>query len=285
MNSIADSSAVSLPQKMLTQHHTAIAFLSRTLPDHPKTDGFDWLDLACGRGQIVNNLEETITDAEMRARIRYWGYDISNDHMRDAEKVAKTMGFGAITTIIGSLSDFPKLVKADQKYSFITFTNAVHELPPVLFGSLLLELILRMKKNATLYIFDMETLPELELGAVTWEINDVRALLAFIYEKLGAKTAPPMVQFSRHSSCTAWTVNFEREKLDVNGELFEKQLPELFTPTTEFIQNMFLKKLERNMEELEALTQYGGETAEEQKRKIKLLFDFWSMSRLNTKTS
>jgi SAM-dependent methyltransferase len=166
-NSIADSSAVSLPNKVLAQHHTAITLLATILEARKPGDYLDWLDLACGRGQMIAHLKDTIPDGDLRARVRYSGYDVDNEYTRETEKMAASLKLGASDVVVGQLDHFADIVKPEKMFSFVTFTNVVHELPPVLFGSLLLELILRMKQDAKLYIYDMETLPDPELGAVT----------------------------------------------------------------------------------------------------------------------
>ncbi len=279
-NSIADSSAVSLPGKVLAQHHTAITLLANMLATRQPGDLLDWLDLACGRGQIIAHLEDTLPDAALRARVRYSGYDIDNDYTRETEKKAASLKLGAANVVVGQLDHFTCIVRPEQLFSFVTFTNVVHELPPVLFGSLLLELILRMKPDAKLYIYDVETLPEPELGAIPWDANDVRRLLTFVFKESGATTAPPIVPRWPHPSCFAWSVDFDRSRLDVDAQTFAKNLADLKTKTTAFIVELFKEKFERTMAALEELTKYGGQTGEEQKRKLKLLFDYWSLSRL-----
>ena len=58
MGSIADSSAV-FTKKVLPQHHTAITLLGQLLAA-PAAEHIAWLDLACGKGQILAQLDENI---------------------------------------------------------------------------------------------------------------------------------------------------------------------------------------------------------------------------------
>lgn len=279
---IADSSAV-LAGKVLPQHHTAITLLGNMVTSHPRGELFGWLDLACGRGQIIAHLDDTLPNSDIRGRISYLGYDIENEYTRETERRASELNFGAAEVVVGQLDHFAKLVAPNPAFQFVTFTNTIHELPPALFGTLLLELILRMKPSGALYIYDMESLPEPELGAVLWEANDVRRFLTFLYGELGAQAACPMVQRWPHSSCTAWSIQIERNRLGVGATSFAARLPELSEKTVKFINELFIEKLERTIEALEALTKYGEQTVEEQKRKVKLLYDFWSLSRLTGK--
>lgn len=281
-NSIADSSAVSLAKRVLPQHQAAISMLDPILTDYQSKDPFDWLDVACGRGQIIAHLDDAIPDAEKRGRLRYFGFDVNNEYAREAERRGQELKLNHAEVKVGQLSDFATLISVNQKFSFITFTNAIHELPPVLVGALLVELVLRLKPGGTLYIYDMETLPEPELGALPWEANEMWALLKFIFKEIGATKTPPAPQRWPHSSCFAWSVTLQRDKLDVGPETLASQLFDLHAKTEQFIKGLFVSKLKKTVEQLEELTEHGTEETnqEEHRRKLNLLFDYWSLSRL-----
>jgi hypothetical protein len=278
-SSIADSSAV-LVARVFPQHHTAITLLTNLLMSRGQEELFGWLDLACGRGQIINHLDSAIPDETIRKKIHYLGFDIDNEYTRETAKHAEELGFGSSETLVGQLDHFANVVVPTRHFSFVTFTNTVHEIPPTLFGTLLLDLIARLAPDGTLYIYDMESLPDPELGAVVWDATDIRRLLTFLYKELGASTVPPMVQVWPHSSCTAWSVQLDRSKLDVDKKALVKLLPKVRAKVSAFISTLFDEKLERTIEALEVLTKYGEQTVDEQKRKVKLLYDFWSLSRL-----
>jgi hypothetical protein len=128
-NSLADSSAVSISGRVLPQHHTAVTLLGTMIAAQPEPP-FDWLDLASGRGQIIAHLEDTLPDAALRGKIRYLGYDINNEYTRETEKLASQLKFSQSRVITGELGHFPKICPPDETFSFISFTNVVHELPP-----------------------------------------------------------------------------------------------------------------------------------------------------------
>jgi ubiquinone/menaquinone biosynthesis C-methylase UbiE len=46
---------------MLTQHQAALTLLQRLLAD-PGVSQLNWLDLACGKGQIITHLDENLVD-------------------------------------------------------------------------------------------------------------------------------------------------------------------------------------------------------------------------------
>jgi SAM-dependent methyltransferase len=272
--------------RVLPQHQSALTLLGELFLVQPAIDYVDWLDLACGRGQILTHLEDSLPDGNMRSRIRYSGYDINNEYARETERLANNLGFRSARVTIGQLDHFTIHIPASTNFSFVTFINSVHELPPVLFGKLLLELILRMKPDAKLFIYDMETLSPPELGANPWESLHVRQLFAFIYKELGSNAAVPIVQKWTHSSCAGWSVTVHRNQLGLDQDAFAEKLPKLLSKTTEFITELFARRLESTIEALDELSKYGGgETEEEQKRKTCLLYDYWSLSRLGQQNS
>lgn len=81
---IGDSSAVLEFERMLPQHQAAITLLSSLL-QNPQVDKFYWLDLACGKGQIISQLNENLT-IENRKKIIYHGYDINVDYLKELNK-------------------------------------------------------------------------------------------------------------------------------------------------------------------------------------------------------
>src|SRR5579862_192326 len=183
MAGIADSGS-EFTKKVLAQHHTAITLLGQLLSD-PKAHTIEWLDLGCGKGQILAQLAQNIPHEEMRAKIGYYGYDLKNEHCQAVEKLAKELGFRCVDIKTGEMAHFSNVFPIEQKFSFVSFTNTVHELHPQLIASLIIDIILRLAPDGTLYIYDMETLPIPELGAVPWDGADISKLLSSIAEQLG----------------------------------------------------------------------------------------------------
>lgn len=278
-NSISDSSAVLL-QRVLPHQQEALSALHSILANYQSNDPFDWLDVACGRGQMITHLDDALP-ADERAKIHYFGYDINNEYVREAEGLGRRFGLKGTTPIIGHLNDFARLVSPEKKFSFITFTNAIHELPPSIFGALFLELFLRLKPGGTIFIYDMETLPELELGAIPWKTAEVHRLLSFIFKAAGANNKPPAPQRWRLTKCSTWSVRIRREDLDLDDATFAVRFSEIRTKTDEFVKNLFQQKLTGTTEQLQSLMESGGKetTPEEHKEKLNLLSDYWSLTR------
>jgi hypothetical protein len=60
MGAIADSDAVHDIRRILPQHQSALTLLNSKL-QNPAVQSFRWLDLACGKGQIISQLEENLS--------------------------------------------------------------------------------------------------------------------------------------------------------------------------------------------------------------------------------
>jgi SAM-dependent methyltransferase len=277
MGSIADSSAV-FTKKMLPQHHTAITLLGQLLAT-PGVHHIAWLDLACGKGQILAQLDENISEPELRARISYFGYDIDNENSRVAERIATGLKFHAVEVKTGEMADFAKLFPLERKFSFVSFTNTVHELRPQFIASLILDIILRLDAKGVLYIYDMEMLPLPELGAVPWNGDDLKKVLEAMFEELGCGKPTLLVQRWNHSSCSGWSVNLHRSHLQVEDQLIISKAEAVVTKAAATIAEVLTYKLKTVSEALEAITCYGSDNAEESKEKTKLLYDFWSLER------
>jgi hypothetical protein len=75
VNSIADSDAFKDPDRMPPQHQAALTLLQDRL-SNPTVVKIRWLDLACGRGQIISSLDGNLSKPALN-RLEYWGYDIN----------------------------------------------------------------------------------------------------------------------------------------------------------------------------------------------------------------
>jgi len=278
MSSLADSSAV-LVKKILPQHHTAITLLGGFL-SAPDVAEIEWLDLACGKGQIISQLEQNVPEPEQRAKIGYHAYDIENQHTRISEKIARGLNFRGVRVEVGEMEHFEKIFPPQQRFSFISFTNTVHELRPAMIGSLLVALLLRLSDNGILYIYDMETLPLPELGAVPWDGDDFKKLLAGIFADLGCHAIPLLlVQRWEHTSCSGWSVNLHRNHLQISDDAIVANSDKAINGARTTIAQILTFRLQSTTEALEALTRFGPDNEEEKRRTTKLLYDFWSLQR------
>jgi hypothetical protein len=242
----------------------------------PRVPAVGWLDLACGRGQILTGLGEGFSDTA-KSKIEYTGYDRSDSYVRETEKLASGCGLHSHRCIIGDLGDVHKLL-ADEQFEFITLTNTVHEIRPRKLAAVLVDAILRLSPTGILFIYDMESISPHELGAVPWSSGDLKAMLCPVLETFKVGPYDPPVNHWQHRTRNAWSVQIHRNHLATSENLSPLRGP-AESATESVIANLLRAKHARCRAALEKLTVYGLETADEQTAKETLLFEFWALSR------
>ena len=277
MNKISDSDAISDQTRVLPQHQAALTFLGTRL-SNPSLTALPWLDLACGQGQILALLDTIFTE-QARGKIEYTGIDIEYAHTRETERSAARLKFRSVMTRVSELSDFNKLLDPGQTFGFITMTNTVHEISPVYLPSIFMDAIARLSDTGTLYVYDMDRLERLELGAVTWTRDEIRRLLHCLLDALGAPEYRPEVGSFPHRTCKGWNVLLERQHLELShSELIAHRDAAIENMSKEIV--LILKEKRRICRNaLENLTVHGPETANEVEDRDRLLNEFWGLER------
>jgi SAM-dependent methyltransferase len=274
---LADSTAFKDPDRILSQHQAAVTLLQARLSS-PSTPHLSWLDLACGRGQIIVSLNENLS-AEARAKIDYWAYDVDQNSALETQKTAQQLGFRSLQTKVGDLADFNEVLPPETLFDFITLTNTVHEIEPVHLSSLFVKCILRLADTGTFFIYDMERIHPPELGAVPWSRDDVARLLRPLLDGLGATDYHPEVGRWNHKTCKGWNVQLQRQDLGVSYADAIANAEAAIHATRTLVFELLQRRLSECRAALENLTKYGAETAEEEEDKARLLFEFWALSR------
>ena len=272
---IADSHAVMVPERVFPQHQAALALVRERTQD-PGVKTLRWLDLACGRGQILANIERVIPETR-RKKIDYVGFDVSADYARAAEKAAESL-FGRGRVQVCELQDFERLLEDQDLFDFITMTNTVHEVGPDGLAKTLVATLCRVTSTGCIFIYDMETLPELELGAIPWTGEEVEAV---VHSMLSAAGVPPEalpdVAVWPHKSCQCWNLQLHRSHLSVDG--FEGHRETMFEATATVIRELLEEKLVAINTGIDSAARFGIEDVEEREEVHRLLYDYWAISR------
>lgn len=276
MGSIADSDAVCSKERQLTQHQAVLTLVQQVL-GNPLIKSFRWLDLACGKGQIIIHLDINFTQ-DHRAKIEYYGYDVQTEYLRLAEKTAKSFGLKFVKMATGELSNFHKIYNKDEKFDLITLTNTVHEIDPKTISLLLFESLYRLTPNGFLFIYDMEKLPRQELGAITWTKEEFEEIIKFFVKRIGSSCLPISSRW-QHSSCTGWNTALYINHLDIHFEEIEMDREAILSDTNKVINKIIDRKYELCKVSLENLTLYGPEVREEEDQIKAKLYEFWALSR------
>lgn len=262
---------------MLPQHQAALTLLQARLST-PGTRQVRWLDLACGRGQIIGSLDVTLS-ADGRAKIEYWGYDLNHDYAKETMRTAEALGFSSWKSDVGDLGNFSRVLPGGVQFDFITLTNTVHEIEPSRLARLLVEALSRLTDSGTLFIYDMERIVPPELGAVPWTRDEVRQLVMGVLDALGAEAYRPELGLWVHRSTNGWNVQLQRDHLGVSRGDLEAKLEVAVAAGATEVKQALGRRLAECRKALETLTLFGAATAEEQDDKQRLLYEFWAVSR------
>lgn len=280
MSSISDSSAVLEKKRLLPQHQAALTLIQGQVVK-PNITTFSWLDLCCGKGQIIINLEDNFAE-NLRQKIEYHIQDINEDYLKVTQKNAEELKFKKVESYTTDIYKFSSVVPTKIKHDFITIINAFHEISPSFLPELIFESLIRLSANGTLYIYDMETINPLELGAITWTREEIQELVNSILTKITVSNYQPNANRWHHSTCNAWSFEIQKEFLIETTEV-EKMKAEILESASEKVTELLKRKLSSCNLALESYTKYGTETQEDEQKRTQLLFDFYSLNRILNK--
>jgi hypothetical protein len=180
---------------------------------------------------------------------------------------------------VGELSAFSKLYEDHVRFDFITLTNTTHEIGPSRLAIVIVDALLRLGSFGSLFIYDMEQISPPELGAVPWTREEMRAILGAVLRSLGARDYLLEVGRWKHRNCNAWNAQIQRQHLSFTDEQGWQLRKEAIESASTVIKELLHQKLAACQKSLEGLTRFGAETAQEQADKLRLLYDFWAISR------
>ena len=276
MDTFAASNAISEPGRVWPQHQASLTLLDEMV-SNPANASVKWLDLACGEGQILTSLAQGF-DEDVRGKIEYTGFDRMDAYLRSTEKIASSIGLGGYKTQVGNLSVLTQIF-SQERFDFITLINVVHELDPRHLAAVLVDATLRLSSRGALYVYDMELIEPEELGAIAWRAGEFKAIVASMFEALGAGDYRPNVARWSHKTRNGWSLTVRREHIaDTSG--FEAMRPEAEAATKAKVYELIEQKITACKGALEQLTTFGAETAEEQDTAKNLLYDFWALKRV-----
>lgn len=274
MSVINDSSAIVDGNRILTQHQAALTLLQSKL-QNPSISVLSWLDLACGKGQIVSQLEDNISQS-LRSKISYCGYDVKIDYTRIAEKKVESCELNEFKFKHGELSDYPTLIDNSETFDFITFTNTAHEISPTSFSVIIYESILRLTDEGELFIYDMESLTSPELGALPWTVEEIKDLISTLLKEMGSSFEAHPNSW-QHSQVKGWTLTIPKKYLGVSDDTLNDVKDKVINAVNTKIKEIIEKRFIRCQKLLTSLCKYGSETGSEENEKVSALYEFWAL--------
>lgn len=277
MSLIGDSNAVRIDGRQLAQHQAALTVLQRLL-SAPGVRQLSWLDLACGRGQILGALRDNLSE-RARAKVRFRAYDVRHDYVLETRQTADRLGFGHVSDSLGDLANFDRILPADERYDFITLTNTVHEVAADRLAGVLVNAVRRLASQGTMFVYDMERIKPPELGALPFTAEDFRTVALALVRAFGETGYQPEVGRWHHSTVSGWNLQIQREHITATPKQLETRRQEAVEATRNVILAILRRRLEECRATLETLTIYGAATAEEQDDREHLLHELWAITR------
>jgi ubiquinone/menaquinone biosynthesis C-methylase UbiE len=277
MKSKGNTDAVYDDGRIRAQDQAALTIIQGTLDD-PNLSEFKWLDLACGKGQMIAQLDKNLTE-NARAKIIYFGYDRENSYLKTARRKTDSLNLKNAVFEVGEIHNFANSYPEDAEFDFISLTNTVHEISPHNLASILYEAALRLSNKGSLFIYDMESLPTPELGAVPWRRHEVAEIIKALLDGLGVQGYEPAIAGWTHRTCSGWSLQLIRRHLNISQETIKKNKAQVILNTRKKIEAILNRKYDECKKALESLTYYQSETSEETAAEANLLYDFWALSR------
>jgi ubiquinone/menaquinone biosynthesis C-methylase UbiE len=284
-NSIADSNSIKI-DPILVPHSNAISLLTYLLNN--KKDGkITWLDLACGQGQILNQLGDNL-DKSYRSKIDLHLIDLNNGSLREASNIAEKLNLSTVTSEVADLSTYCSDKLKENTFSYITFINTFHEIQPKEIAGVLISCIVALQDDGIFYMFDQEELPNKELGAITWSSVDVSGMLNDYFKECDIDYIVYANKWN-HTAISSWSIQIPKKHLGNgnNKNLIQKK---------SFLENCIKERLEfkakSTKKALLSLTKFGdsGQIEEdpdnnpekyskrEADNKIQNLYDYWALN-------
>lgn len=276
MPSLASSNADFTPDRVWPQHQAALTLIKNRVED-PRLISFSWLDLACGRGQILANISRVLSK-ESCAKIRYEGFDVVQEFCLKAERLANTF-FSSARIQVSEIDKFELLLEPNDQFDVITLTNSVHEISPTQVASTLVSALTRANASGIVFVYDMESLPDLELGAIPWHGTEIQQIVHCLLREAGETSYSPTVATWPHKSCVGWHLQINRSHIRVSEADLMSRRTAMVETATSVIRALLEKRLLDIHQALTALARFGSGSTEETIEIQRLAYDYWAISR------
>jgi ubiquinone/menaquinone biosynthesis C-methylase UbiE len=273
MSANNDSHSILDKTRIFPQHQSILSIIQMKLAN-PNLTSFKWLDVGCGKGQIIEHLEENFSE-NARRKIILHGYDINYQDLNQMQNSCDQLNLLDKKLKTGEIEDLDRHYNKDEGFSFITISNCLHEFSPRSIAKLLYDVVVRLDQNGILFIYDMETLPDFELGALTWNASDIKEIFQSMFNSMSVERYLPEPGRWKHSRCTAWNINIQKDLLGVDQQELIERETDIVTATEETIKGIIETKYRDAVSRLNALTRHRDEDDELTTDIDEILREFW----------
>lgn len=170
----------------LEQHETACD-LVKEIAIRDEDNDILWLDIACGKGQILTTLLSECSQSIL-SRIIYCAFDECKNYVKETKINASSIGIGDHCIEICTISEFIKsFAQQDRRnecnnISISTAINMLHEISPKIIPDLIMCILDQLKFGGLLFLYDNEELLEPEDNAITFRLKEIEDIFNIIEE-------------------------------------------------------------------------------------------------------
>lgn len=260
--------------KLFSEHRHTLTLLDTAL--RPSTADLRWLDLCCGRGQILNNLNDGLPP-EFINRIDYVGYDAEPAIIEDAKNTAAELTLRSSRFFIGDISKFKDFLPPGSEYDFVTCLNTVHEVLPAGLIDILINGILILSPNGSLHVYDLESLSDLELGAIPLQRYEVQEILSE-FQRLTDSNNLFVASFP-HSTCSGWSFTITRNQIGFPNPRIQTEEEQIRKALTDKVEDLLQRRLQDCRLRLEAYCKDKKNPREKRGEVTQALNEYWALLR------
>lgn len=233
--------------------------------------------MACGRGQILTNIGRVLSQ-DNRSKIVYRGFDVVQGYCLQAERIAKEFFPNPLVQVC-EIDKFELHLEPEESFDAITLTNTVHEITPEQVAATFASTLCRVSGNGIVFMYDMESLPTMELGAIPWLGKEIEQVVHRLLLESGESTYRPTVATWPHRSCVGWNLQLNRSHLTVPPEALQLRRAQMVAGASGLIRELLGKRLSDVHQALSTASRYAERDGDEQADVQRLLYDYWAISR------
>ena len=273
------SSANAIEKERNLAHHQALLTLVQGKLSDPDVGDVLWLDICCGKGQVLKFISQNLS-SEIRKKVKYIGFDGNEEYLKSARHNAQGADLRGFDSLLGDVEKLGVTLPTGQKYDIISIVNVFHEVSPSQLAELIFEAMWRLTDNGLLFIFDLEELEKLELGAVPWRQHEIDKIFESLMVSISSTNYKPPSSRWVYTNVPGWSIQINRAFSSLNSG-FENNRSVTTKKVSETILNLLKEKQTECDNALESYlaTKLSTSTSQEDTHARSKLFDYWALDR------
>lgn len=263
--------------RMFASHRSVLdALRYLVLPHHRGV--VTWLDVGCGRGQVLHGIQNMIGPEGVK-RIRYVGCDGDRAYCAEAERFAQECGM-ADPEILCFRFDRLEEKLSHLRADFVSMVNVFHELGPRLLATTLCDSLCRLSARGVMHVHDMTALDpgRPELGAVCWRADEVEGILDPLLTLFDWGGQSLRVQQYGNDEARDWSLDLQRQALTVSSDELARRRDRIVTDVSRAILNALRRKQAAHHSALKAFLQDPPATDAHRAEAARQVCEHWTIS-------